>query len=296
MQSVKTSVLITSMEGRAHFLVEALRSLATQTMPPDEVVLVLEGEDPSWPYLLQRFASLNLRVFRRPAVSGRPGPGKNLALREARGEYLVLLDDDDLAFPERIERQVGFLESHPEVDFVASPMEYRGGGKDGTVWPDPREAGFLTLERLLQGNRILYSSVTIRRRALSGFPGFPEDRRVGEDYEAWLSLLASGKRGYLLQEVSGIRRIHGTNVSTPGGPELEERSIQMALRYLPFCANPGEGKRMLGKRWRALARRYRGERRRKDAARAFHRAFCFTRSPGDALRWMWMELLACLRP
>lgn len=179
-ESISVVAVIASMQGRASFLQEALESLSRQTRQPNGVILVLEGQDPAWKNVLEVFSKVfPIQVIWRPKVTGKRGPAKNMGLRAVkRAQYVVLLDDDDLARPERIEIQVGFLESHRDYGWVAAPMEYFG--TKGGIWPDPKGAGEITLETMIQGNRVLYSSVTLRSDILQQFSGFPETLEVGE--------------------------------------------------------------------------------------------------------------------
>ncbi len=289
MPEPRISVVITSMEGRAPWLREALQSVQNQTRPPDEVVLVLEGKDERWEDVLGRFSGVfPIRVLHRPRISGRPGPAKNLGLQAAKGcTYVVLLDDDDLALEDRIRLQVAFLERHPEYGWVASPMAYFGAMEG--VWPDPGQAGEITLAAMMEGNRVLYSSVTIRGEVLEAFPGFPEDLPVGEDYAGWMALLARGVRGYLLPHVLGKRRVHARNVSRPGSLHLEAHSIVVASRFRDILP---EGRKILARRWRRLARAWAREGRWDYAREGYLRAFEESRALKDWARAVAMGMRA----
>src|SRR5438093_6818118 len=106
------SVLLATKNGE-RYLEEALAGLAAQTWPHFEVVAVDDGSTDRTPSILARFAGSrpDARVIRTPGL-GVAG-ALVLAAREARGELLARQDDDDRSHPERLLRQVRFLETHP---------------------------------------------------------------------------------------------------------------------------------------------------------------------------------------
>ena len=109
------SVLICTRD-RPALLRRAVESALTQTYENLEVVVVDDGSDPALEYT---FDDPRVRVvYLRPHVG--IGAARNVALDNARGEFLALLDDDDYYFPDKIERQLAFLLDHPDVDLVYS--------------------------------------------------------------------------------------------------------------------------------------------------------------------------------
>lgn len=102
-------------------LVDAIRSVFAQTFRNWELILVDDGSTDGSLELAYRIKDPRVRVL---------SDGKNLKLaarlnqiaREARGEYLARMDADDLMHPQRLEKQVSFLRTHPEVDVVGTAI------------------------------------------------------------------------------------------------------------------------------------------------------------------------------
>jgi len=99
----------------------AVDSLLRQTLRDIEVLVVDDGSTDRTPAILAAIDDRRLRVLRRERM-GRAA-ALALATTEARGQYLANLDADDEAFPRRLERQVAFLEAHPEVGWVGSAVD-----------------------------------------------------------------------------------------------------------------------------------------------------------------------------
>src|SRR5262245_55635717 len=96
---------------RAHYLGESLDSVLAQTLPAAEVIVVNDGSTDRTEEVLARFGD-RLQVLRTP--QGGKSVAVNAALAVAKGEYVWILDDDDVAMPDALERLVAPLESAPE--------------------------------------------------------------------------------------------------------------------------------------------------------------------------------------
>jgi GT2 family glycosyltransferase len=104
------------------FLVPAVRSVLTQTFRDLELVLVDNGTGLGLEPLGEWGRDPRIRLVARPANGG-IAEGHNAALAQARGEFIALLDYDDVALPNRIERQVAALQAEPRLGLVNSRVD-----------------------------------------------------------------------------------------------------------------------------------------------------------------------------
>lgn len=198
--SPRLSVIVPTHE-RPALLEKAWESLAAQTFGDFELLIV---DDASRDATSEKIAELAARDGRvrglRLEKNGGPGAARNAALRECRGELVALLDDDDLAVPERFARQVAVFEARPEVGLVVSAvgwMDARGEVyqvrpgilRRGELPEDPR-ALFRFL--LFEGNYLPTAALMARRSALAGLY-FLEGVRAGEDWFFFLQATARGQ-------------------------------------------------------------------------------------------------------
>src|SRR6056297_3103776 len=114
----KVSVFI-PVHNREHYIRVAVNSILAQTFEDFELIMVDDGSSDGTADVLARYSDPRLRVLRNPANLGIPA-SRNRGLEAARGEYIALLDSDDHAYPERLQRQVRFLDDHPEITQVGS--------------------------------------------------------------------------------------------------------------------------------------------------------------------------------
>ncbi|HIW73101.1 MAG TPA: glycosyltransferase [Firmicutes bacterium] len=183
----------------ADFL-RAVESLRRQTLPDWELLLYDDGSPPPAAALLRKAAALDTRIR---CLRGETNRGLahalNACIRQARGNYIARLDDDDTAREDRLEKQVRFLEAHPEYQWVGSNAllaDDRGDWGLLRVPEVPRETDFLF------NSPYLHPAVTFRREALvqsGGYSRLAKHRQV-EDYELFMRLHAQGGRGCNLQE------------------------------------------------------------------------------------------------
>jgi len=112
----------------------------------------------------------------------------NLALGLARAPIVARLDADDVALPERLARQVAFLDAHPDVGVLGSAArEVNGDGREVRVVRPPEDDAALR-HALIRRNPMVHSTVTMRRRAVEGVGGYDARFAVAQDYDLWMRL------------------------------------------------------------------------------------------------------------
>lgn len=99
--------------GQAH-IVDSVRSVLEQTYPNWELLAIDDGSSDRSLELLHTFRDARIAIEVNERNLGLVGV-RNRILAKAQGTYVAWLDQDDLAYPDRLTRQVAFLESHPEV-------------------------------------------------------------------------------------------------------------------------------------------------------------------------------------
>jgi glycosyltransferase involved in cell wall biosynthesis len=92
---------------------EALLSIHAQTVKPSEIILVDDNSSPENRAKLEELSSL-ATIISTPRNLG-PVGARNLGAQKAKGEWLAFLDDDDCFLPDKQERQIRYLEAHPQV-------------------------------------------------------------------------------------------------------------------------------------------------------------------------------------
>jgi glycosyltransferase involved in cell wall biosynthesis len=216
-----------------NFIPDALESVLAQTYRNFEIIVVNDGcpDSERLETVLKPFASA-IRYLRQENQG--VGAARNTAIRVSHGTYIALLDADDIWEPQYLERQVGFLETHPEFDMVYPDAILFGdsplaGRRYMDVCPS---TGDVTIESLLSGSCNVFISVLARKRALVNAGLFDPALRAAEDFEMWLRMLLSGSRIGYQREPLVRRRQHAESLSAD--KVVQGRRATFALsRLLP---------------------------------------------------------------
>ncbi|WP_353227500.1 glycosyltransferase [Novosphingobium sp.] len=203
------SVVMAAYNG-AGLIEDTIASVLAQTCADFEVIVCDDASTDDTLQRLRAMADPRLVVIAAP-VNGGPVVARNLAFAQARGRYIVGLDQDDLCHPHRFATQLAYLETHPDTVLVASAVDLI---EAGTVRP-PRAplhtAPALIDWRLQLGNPLVWSSVMLRAEAARSLDVFERtDRRYAEDFDLYHRLAAHGTLARIDQPLVTYR-IH------PGG-------------------------------------------------------------------------------
>jgi GT2 family glycosyltransferase len=187
------SILIRTV-GRAARLREALASCANQTWPKLEVIVIEDGPPDSEEVVAEFVELLDVRYVATGEKAGRARAG-NLALAEAKGEWLNFLDDDDLIFADHVEVLVDTVQRHGKAGAYSLAWEVQAERVAGDGNGDAEryeEVMHLTRHRqpfdrltLWHHNYLPIQSVLFHRRLYEKHGGFAEDMDQLEDWNLW---------------------------------------------------------------------------------------------------------------
>ena len=212
------SVVLATRNGE-RFLPTALDSLAAQTWPHVELLAVDDGSSDETGRILERFAARHpsARVLRTGGLG--PAGARALALAEARGAFFAVQDDDDVSYPERLERQVRHLLAHPEVALLgtaADIIDERGA----RIGPHPVPLEPAALRRTLRrAPPFVHGSVMMRREAYAAAGGYRAPFRAAEDYDIYLRMPDASLRN-LPEVLVAWRRHPGNSYARARGDHL----------------------------------------------------------------------------
>jgi glycosyltransferase involved in cell wall biosynthesis len=197
--------------NHAHFLGQALQSVANQTYSRWEALVIDNHSHDNTDGVIASFSDPRIRLL-KIHNNGVIAASRNLGIREAKGDLIAFLDSDDLWYPAKLERCLQRLDDG--YDLVCHGERWLGDGRDRKVFYGPEHrAAYESL--LFDGNCISTSAVVVRREQLEAVGGFREDSDIvtAEDYDLWLRLARHGARIGFVAEILGEFRIHIGNQS-----------------------------------------------------------------------------------
>jgi glycosyltransferase involved in cell wall biosynthesis len=182
-QDMRISVIIPAYNA-ARFLPRCLESVFAQTLKPEEVIVVDDGSTDNTAALA---AVLGATVFVR--ANGGLAAARNTGIRKAEGEWIALLDADDMWAPEKLERQAACIQFNTVLVYTGIRIFDDKGVRSEQLAVDASIAKKMMRYR----NPITPSTVLARREMLMRDGGFREDLRACEDWEMWVRLLRAGR-------------------------------------------------------------------------------------------------------
>ena len=231
----RVSVIMAVYNAEA-YLREAVDSILGQTFRDLELIVVDDGsEDGSWE-ILTSYADPRLCLIGGP--HGGLEASLNAGIRRSQGELLARMDADDISLPDRLSRQMAFLDQHPELALVGCfCTRITESGRDLGVLELPCDSDDIR-RFMVRDNPFVHSTILVRRAALDKVGPYDPSYRWG-DYDLWVRVAAALPVANI-PEALLIRREHSETISRtipPSSARWERLRIQWkAARSLPASA------------------------------------------------------------
>lgn len=220
----KVTVLLPAYNA-GRFLRPAVDSVLGQTFQDFELLIIDDGSTDNSLETVEVERDSRIRLVSNPANLGLIAT-LNRGVSLAKGEYLARMDADDLCEPERLERQVDYLDSHPEVGVCSTWATCIDA--DGCELGVLKTATGKCLQRLFwKPSPLIHPAMMGRTNLLQEHPYDP-DFPDAEDYELLLRLYDITVMHNLSEPLYRLRR-HGENIS------ILKRDSQLESSYRAFC-------------------------------------------------------------
>lgn len=185
----------------ASTLREAIDSLYSQTYKEFKIIMCDDGSTDSTYQIAKEYANQhdNVILIRNPHNMGL-NHTLNHCLKYADTEYVARMDGDDISLPTRFEKEIQFLDSHPEYAIVSCPMIYFD--ENGDFMTGSAQTTFPQKKDFVKGTPFCHAPCMVRREAYLKVGGYSVDKKLlrVEDYHLWMKMYAAGYRGAVLNE------------------------------------------------------------------------------------------------
>lgn len=246
----KVSILM-PVYNSENYVREAIESILNQTFFDFEFLIFNDGSVDKSSEIIKKFNDKRIKFFDYQENLGYL-VRLNEGLKLAKGSYIARMDSDDISLPRRLERQVAFMDQHPDI--AAAGTWARGiGALKGTIFPTESDPELLHC-KLLFSNQINHPTVIMRASVLHKNNLFySPDYYHTEDYKMWLDISRVGKLANI-PEILLDYRIHSSQISQYFASDHWKHSLQLInfqLSELGIIPTPEElllhGKINLGK-------------------------------------------------
>ncbi|GAG00685.1 unnamed protein product, partial [marine sediment metagenome] len=228
MANPKVTVLMSVYNGEK-YLREAIDSILNQTFKDFEFLIVNDGSTDSSRDIVLSYNDPRIRLVDNEKNIGLTG-SLNKGLRLAKGEYIARMDADDISTPDRLGKQVAYMNTHPEKALLGGQaIVINSRGDTITRWHDIIEPGLLRWS-LLFGNQFIHSAVMLcstllRAHRLSYDCVLP----CAQDYDLWqrISQFSSVAN---LADVVIYRREHSRSISAGDSQGQKKTALMVTGR------------------------------------------------------------------
>lgn len=217
MKELDVSVIIGT-KGRDS-LVGAIKSVLNQTLPPREIVVCFDSAPFPLDTLKTKFESKDLEkiIFLFTGYSsGGPAKPRNLAVVSSTSEFVAFLDDDDIWLPEKLERQITFLEQSNYSGVATNAYIVDQFGFRIRNYFDRKQKGIVSKSGLTEfaiHNPLIFSSVICRRSKVIEKGMFNEAYPGMEDFRLWLKMVVDAPFIYLHEPLIEYLEVNSNSLS-----------------------------------------------------------------------------------
>ncbi len=235
MTAPEVSVLMAVYNGAAD-LARSMDSILNQTFENFELVVVNDGSTDDTAAILDNYRKTDERlVVVQQENTGLTG-ALNAGLEHCRGALIARQDVDDVSHPERLQQQVSFMASHPEVVLLGTGVRLLDG-KRRPYKTVTRPSDDVEIARHMRKRNIFFHSSTMfRKQAVLDVGGYDPTFQQAQDYELWLALMESGSAANLDQALvdlyQGPNRISRQKARAQVGAALNAKKKHRTGRVL----------------------------------------------------------------
>ncbi len=202
-QSTVSISVIVPLYNAENYIVEALKSILTQTLKPLEIIVINDGSTDKSLASLESFGN-KIKIIDQENKGA--GAARNEGIKIAQGSYLAFLDADDLWIDNKLEQQINYLKNHPETEIVSGFVEQ-------FISPELSAEDSNKLNPLLQNMPgYLPGAILIKKTDFLKVGYFNEQLQLGEFIDWHSRAIDLGLSHHVLPTKLLKRRIHNNNM------------------------------------------------------------------------------------
>ncbi|WP_053362684.1 glycosyltransferase family 2 protein [Bacillus sp. FJAT-27251] len=222
-QQIKVTVLMPVFNGEK-YLKQAIKSILRQTYKNFEFLIIDDGSTDKSVKIIKTYKDPRIRLVRNKKNIGLIKT-LNKGLSLARGEYIARMDCDDISLPKRLEKQVEFMDQHPDIGVCGTAVKLIG---KKVKWQFPSDPDHIKCQ-LLFANTIAHPTAMIRKKVLNNIKY--EKYAHAEDYHLWVTLSNKTKLTNLPEILLKYRQ-HSKQVSNKFNRKQQATAKRIVLEQL----------------------------------------------------------------
>jgi Flp pilus assembly protein TadD len=224
--------IITPVYNGADYIGQTIESVLTQDYPNFELVIIDDGSTDNTKEVILRYNDGRIRYLyqENKGVSS----ARNLAIKKAKGQYIMPLDADDMMTPDFIVKHLAEFEKYPEVDLVyCDVLLIDGNSKPIRIMnkPEYQDRRHLIRDLFRAGHPIIPFRFGIKRSVFDKIGFYDEDLLIGEDYDMMRRFVKAGLKAHHLSEPLHLRRIYADSLSRNCSAQKAKSHFDVVKRF-----------------------------------------------------------------
>lgn len=179
------------------YLSATVESILSQTFADFELIVIDDASSVEYSEFFEKFNDERIKYFKLEQNSG-PGRARNEGVKKATGEYVALVDSDDISLPERFKLQAEFLDKNPEISILGTSFQFSNRKNPAlTIYGEKEIKNFLLFNSPLCNPTVMFRREDLVSKNLF----FNEKINFAEDYNLWIDAAFANLKLANLKEV-----------------------------------------------------------------------------------------------
>lgn len=242
-QTARVSVVIAAYNHQ-DFIVPAISSVLNQTFTDIEVIVVDDGSTDKTVQSAQTISDKRLQIY--ALEQNRAVHVRNLGISKSQSPYIAFQNSDDLWDPNKLQAQVEYLDSHPEVSacftevgFIDEKSKVKHHGWAQSAFTSENRPSSSWLRHFFDhGNCLCISSAVVRRASLEQVGGFLGSLVQLSDFDLWIRLAAVGELYIIPSQLTMMRIVAKKNFSFPSDKVTRRSQFELVTVLGQYVREP----------------------------------------------------------
>jgi len=231
--SIPVVSVVMAVYNGEHYLKPTIKSTLNQTFKNFEFVIVNDASTDRTKEIIHSFNDPRIKLYNNEKNIGQT-KSLNVGLNIAKGKYIARIDAGDVSMPNRLQKQVAFIEKNKDITVLGtSAFRYDESGQIIDVVHMPRSPEG-RLQRIFFASPLVHISVLMKRDIIENMGGYNEEYDVLADYELWSNLT---KKGYGLNNLNEILAGYLVSPESFGSKHSMGKSLLEASKIIQSNVN-----------------------------------------------------------
>lgn len=196
-QKPKVSAVMALYNTPFKYFKKTVKSIINQTFTDYELIIVDDASKIEYKTFLEKINDKRIKYIKLEKNSG-PGYARNIGIKKALGDYIAIVDSDDIYMPKRFEQQVNFLDNNPDISLISGVFKFSDKNKKSSVLKNDEDIkSFMLINSALTNAAVMFKKQIFADKNLY----YPEDLFFAEDYSLWVNAMFAGIKMANLDDV-----------------------------------------------------------------------------------------------